>query len=138
MKRVPEGHCAQSNYLYASYEFNGANEFTNQMPLYPEITRLPGISGRKLTSIKNPSRTLLIADASAFGCYSWHEPKPVHMPDGFEMPFFNDAKNVVGFVDGHVSYTKIYYNSSPNSNGLYSFAFFYDPPAGYAYQWSGD
>jgi prepilin-type N-terminal cleavage/methylation domain-containing protein/prepilin-type processing-associated H-X9-DG protein len=47
---------------------------------------------------------------------------------------FNDAKNVVSFVDGHVSYIKIYYDSSVNGGA--SQAYMYDPPAGYDYQWS--
>jgi prepilin-type processing-associated H-X9-DG protein len=44
---------------------------------------------------------------------------------------FNDAKNMVGFVDGHVSYLKIYYDGQ-------KIAWAYNPPAGYDYQWSGD
>lgn len=61
---------------------------------------------------------------------SWHEPQRV--PAG--QWGFNDAKNVVSFVDGHVSYIKIYYDSS--FNGGASQAHMYDPPAGYDYQWS--
>lgn len=49
-------------------------------------------------------------------------------------PLFNDAKNVIGFVDGHVNYLKIYWNSStPNDFALQN-----NPPAGYDYKWSGD
>ena len=47
-------------------------------------------------------------------------------------------KMFVSFVDGHVNYIKMYWNSAANSDGFYSMAFFYDPPAGYDYQWSGD
>ena len=47
---------------------------------------------------------------------------------------FNDAKDIVGFVDGHVDYIGIYWSGSPPG----SLAMFYDPPAGYGYQWSGD
>ena len=139
VKYTAAGHYEQSNNFYSSYEFNGANEATNISQFYPEIKSLPGISGRKLTSIKNPARTVLVAEATAFAPYSWHEPHPpTVMPDGFQMPFFNDARNVASFVDGHVSYIKIYYNTSTNAFGFFSLAFFYDPPAGYDYQWSGD
>ncbi|MGA2178215.1 MAG: type II secretion system protein [Verrucomicrobiota bacterium] len=136
LKYVPHGHYEQSNYSYSSYEFNGANQVTN---VIPGVKSLPGISGRKLSSIKHPDKTVLVAEATAFAPYSWHQPKsPTVLPSGFEVPMFNNAQNVVSFVDGHVSYIKIYWNSAPGSNGFYSVAIFYDPPAGYDYQWSGD
>jgi prepilin-type N-terminal cleavage/methylation domain-containing protein len=141
MKYVTEGRYADSNSLYSSYEFNGANAADTKVisQFYPEIKSLPGISGLKLSSIVHPAKTVLVAEGTAFAPYSWHEPHPaVTMPDGFELPFFNDAKNVVSFVDGHVNYLKIYYNTSTNALGFYSFAFNYNPPAGYDYQWSGD
>ena len=47
---------------------------------------------------------------------------------------FLDAKDVVGFVDGHASYIKMYYAEVPGN----LFSVFYDPPAGYDYKWSGD
>ena len=46
-------------------------------------------------------------------------------------PFYNDAQSVVGFVDGHVAYTKIYYDGI---NAAYT----RDPAPGYDYQYSGD
>jgi len=54
---------------------------------------------------------------------------------------FNDAKNMVSFVDGHVNYIKIYWNTNRVLSGGTSYittAADYDPPAGYDYQWSGD
>ena len=36
------------------------------------------------------------------------------------------------FVDGHVSYIQIYWNPGHN------ITIWYDPPAGYDYQWSAD
>ena len=65
---------------------------------------------------------------SAFAPYSWHEPK---RPFSKDNATFNDAKNMVGFVDGHVSYLKIYYDGT-------KIAWAHNPPAGYDYQWSGD
>jgi prepilin-type N-terminal cleavage/methylation domain-containing protein len=139
LKYVSQGHYEQSNYLYSSYEFNGGNQATNITRTIFGVESLPGISGRKLSSIKHPDRTVLIAEASAFAPYSWHQPKPPTIaPNGMELPIFNNARNVVSFVDGHVNYIKMYWNSSTNANGYYSMAFIYDPPAGYDYQWSGD
>jgi len=48
---------------------------------------------------------------------------------------FNDAKNMVSFVDDHVSYIKIYWggNNPPGSLALHQ-----NPPGGYDYKWSGD
>jgi prepilin-type N-terminal cleavage/methylation domain-containing protein len=139
MSYVSQGHYMQSNFVYSSYEFNGANQATNAKISFLGVKALPGISGLKLTTIKHPDRTVLAADASAFVPYSWHQPQPPTINSrGFEMPLFNNAKNVVGFVDGHVSYIKIYWDNSTNYGGYYSFSYFYDPPAGYDYQWSGD
>jgi hypothetical protein len=136
---VAEGRYSESNTLYSSYEFNGANQATNVSVYLPGTNILPGISGHKLSSIPHPTKTVLIGDSSAFGPFSWHEPRPsVTLPNGLLIPFFNDAKNEMSFVDGHVDYLKIYWNSSTNALGFYSFAFFYDPPAGYDYQWSSD
>lgn len=109
---------------YMSYGFNGGNARTN--------SNAPGIAGRLLTSIKEPVKTVLVAEGPAFIPYSWHQPgKPA--PNG--APMFDDAKNVVSFVDGHVSYIRIYWggNSPPGSLALH-----HDPPAGYDYKWSGD
>jgi hypothetical protein len=90
-----------------------------------------GISGMKLSWIKHPARTILVAEHSAFIPYSWHQPKqPIA---DVRSCFFKDARNVVSFVDGHVNYIRIYWQPTvpPQS-------YFYDPPAGYDYQWSGD
>jgi prepilin-type processing-associated H-X9-DG protein len=98
----------------------------------------PGIGGRKLGSIKHPSRTVLVAESPAFFPYSWHEPKP-YQPGGIQprgIALFNNAKNMVSFADGHVAYVKIFYGNIVTNGGFMSC--FYDPPAGYDYQWSGD
>jgi hypothetical protein len=47
---------------------------------------------------------------------------------------FNGAKNLVSFVDGHVGYIKIFWDSA--FNGGASEAIMYDPPASCDYQWS--
>lgn len=109
---------------FSSYAFNGGNARTN--------SNAPGIAGRTIGSIKDPSRTVLVAESSAFAPWSWHEPK--RTAPG-QAPMFDDAKNMVSFVDGHVSYIKIHWggNNPPGSLALH-----HDPPAGYDYKWSGD
>jgi prepilin-type N-terminal cleavage/methylation domain-containing protein len=112
---------------YSSYVFNGGDNVnrTNQSKAF--IIPRPGLTGVKLSSVKHPSRTVLIVEGSAPCPWSWHEPS--------RQVQFNDAQNVVSFVDGHVSYIKIYWDSQFN-NGARSEAFMYDPPASYDYQWS--
>jgi prepilin-type N-terminal cleavage/methylation domain-containing protein len=109
---------------FSSYGFNGGNARTN--------SNAPGIAGRRVSSIKNPGRTVLVAEISAFVPWSWHQPKK---PFSAANAIFNDAKNMISFVDGHVSYLRIYWggNNPPGSLALH-----HDPPTGYDYQWSGD
>jgi prepilin-type N-terminal cleavage/methylation domain-containing protein len=109
---------------YMSYGFNGGNARTN--------SNAPGIAGRTLSSIVHPAKTVLVAESAAFIPYSWHAPqRPA--PNG--APMFNDAKDIVSFVDGHVSYIKIHWggNQPPGSLALHE-----DPPPGYDYQWTGE
>ena len=47
------------------------------------------------------------------------------------VPFYCDAKSVVGFVDGHVSFSRIYFDG-------YNAAYTQDPIASYEYQYSGN
>jgi hypothetical protein len=58
---------------------------------------------------------------------SWHKSKTGKN----NMPFYRDAQSVVGFVDGHESFSKIYYDG-------YNAAYTQDPIAGYGYQYSGN
>jgi len=132
---VPHGRHEQEVDDYSSYAFNGANLLTTNYPNFAYNGVLPGIGGQKLSAVKNSARTVLVVEASALLPYSWHQPKPP-APGG--LPTFNDARNMVSFVDSHVSYIKIYWNSTityPNGNS--SVAAYYDPPPGYDYQWSG-
>jgi len=110
---------------YSSYWFNRLNLRTN-----PPMTGgfYHGIAGRKMSSIRNPVRTVLVAEQPACSPYSWHQPRP-------ELNWIYDAMNLVSFVDGHVSYIKIYWDSTW---ALGDNAFQYEPPTGYEYQWSGD
>jgi hypothetical protein len=61
-------------------------------------------------------------------------------PGGVEphnsVALFNNAMDMVSFVDGHVAYTKIYWGNVITNGGF--MACYYDPPASYDYQWSGN
>jgi len=132
---LPQGQHEQPTYDFSSYEFNGANLLTNY-PNFASYGVLPGIGGQKLSAVKNSTKTVLVVEASALLPYSWHQPKP---PGSGGWPMFNDARNMVSFVDGHASYINIYWNSTlSNPNGSATVAVYYDPPAGYDYQWSGN
>jgi prepilin-type N-terminal cleavage/methylation domain-containing protein len=128
---VAQGFHEQSFSDYSSYGFNAGA--TN--PIYSTHT---GLAGRRISSIKDPSKTILVMEITALFPYSWHDPK---RPFSAANAAFNDAKNMVSFVDGHVSYIKIYWNTNRIMSGGISYitdAADYDPPAGYDYKWSAD
>jgi prepilin-type N-terminal cleavage/methylation domain-containing protein len=115
---------------FSSYVFNGGDNVTRTNKKWNVVIPRPGLTGVKLSSVKRPARTALVSEGSAPGSWSWHEPS--------RYVLFNNARNVVSFVDGHVSYIKIYYDRSFNGRAWASEAYMYDPPAGYDYQWSPD
>jgi prepilin-type processing-associated H-X9-DG protein len=93
----------------------------------------PGIAGLPLSCITHPARTVLVAEVSAIIPFSWHEPK---WPRSLvKNAFYNNAMNMVSFVDGHVSYVKVYWKTAWPPT---SCAGDYDPPDGYDYQWSAN
>ena len=109
---------------FSSYSLNGGDGRTETVGTNGRtITRI-GLGNVKLSFVKNPSRTVLIAEASVLTPWSWHQPSTQFI--------FNDAMNVVSFVDGHVSYLKIF-KEAPG--GL---VVFYNPPERYGYQWTPD
>ena len=120
----PTGRHESSNANYSSYAFNGINkEQTN----FSTSGSILGIAEQKISAIKHPDRTVLVTEHSSFFPYSWHQPNtPISAPNSC---FFNNAMNMVSFVDGHVSYIKTYWNGQAGS-----LAIFYNPPAGYDYQ----
>ena len=120
----------QSRFDFSSYAFNGGDSSTRKLGTN-SFTFL-GLTGVRLTSVKHPSRTVLVMEFSAIVPWSWHEPS-VHGVAVRDGTMYNDSKNVVSFVDGHVSYLKMWWNSA--GRGLASN---YNPPAGYDYQWSPD
>ena len=107
---------------FNSYGFNGGNSVDRLgLSILP-----PGISGEKLSAIRVPTKAVLVAEESAFVPFSWH--KPQKYVGNILVP---DSMNMLSFVDGHVSFTKMY------SNGT-SEAWLYNPPESYGYKWSGD
>ena len=123
----------QTNQVFTSYAYNAGMVTTRPTTnsdgtITPATTNFYGIAGMRLESIAHPARTVLIAEAPAFAPYSWHQPKK---PFSDQNSKFNDSKNVVGFVDGHVSYIKMYYDGK-------NFAWASNPPAKYEYRWTGD
>ncbi len=111
---------------YSSYAFNGGDGRTEVFGTNGMTFTRPGLGNVRLSAVKHPSRTVLVGEVSAWEPWSWHEPS--------SRLVFNDAKNVVSFVDGHVSYIKIFKDDTPRKGA----ACFYNPPASYGYQWTAD
>ena len=121
---VPRSAHDESEYGFCSYWMNAGT-------LTRFRTGSNGLGGRKLGPIRNPARTILVAELPAFFPWSWHQPKRP-LPVGNEWPLFNDARNLVSFVDGHVSEIKIYWDVTVSRTPCP------DPPVGYDYQWSAN
>lgn len=103
---------------YSSYGFNGLNRMSEA---------LPGVAGKKLAFLRDPAKTILLAELSAFLGFSWHMPE--------KPPIRNDSRSVASFADGHASEIRIHWNGFL---GKTDSPMFYDPPAGYDYRWSGE
>src|SRR5262249_24779841 len=127
----------QAHFDYSSYGFNGGDNITRIVGATNEVAvDAPGLTGVKLSSVKHPTKTVLASELSALGPWSWHDPV---WPDlRTEALTYEDAKNMVSFVDGHVSYIRIYWNKPLFFARGPSFAMSYNPPDGYEYQWSAD
>ncbi|HTH49820.1 MAG TPA: type II secretion protein, partial [Candidatus Limnocylindria bacterium] len=119
----------QSDHAFTSYAYN-AGQFTAPSGTNPAdtITNHYGIAGQRLDTVPHPTRTVLLAEVPAFSPYSWHQPK---RPFSKENALFADAKDMLCFVDGHISYINIHFDGKKS-------AWASNPPGGYEYQWSGD
>ncbi len=104
---------------YSSYGFNGVARDTE--------TNDFGMAQRQFATVRDPVRTALDGEISGGIGISWHDPKPVGQ--------YCNAPNVGGFVDGHASYIRIYWNGT---GGISGFPFYYEPPPGYDYKWTGN
>jgi prepilin-type N-terminal cleavage/methylation domain-containing protein len=128
----PGSYCGSSNIDFSSYAYNGLGGTVNDPPTLPGQTTFPGLFGRKLASINGSSKTVVVDEFSAFWPFSWHETQlPPPGQDGNDG--INNAKSLVSFADGHVSYIPIYWDADDYIPTAY-----YDPPAGYDYKWSGN
>jgi hypothetical protein len=123
--RVSQSLHLQSNHDYSSYGFNGGNFPMGE----PPAPRWPGIAGRKLSSIIDPVKTVLVMEFPALLPYSWHEPVATSHR--------NNAQDMVSFVDGHVNFIKMYWDATNVVSGHLE-AWQYEPPPAYNYKWSGD
>jgi len=131
---TPASLHAQLDSCYSSYGYNGFGQDADILSGLPDqLASLPlGLYGKKLAAITDPAKTVLVAEASAFNPYTWHDPgRPA--PGNFG---FNNARSVVSFTDGHATYMPIYYYTNPSY--LYLPTCFYNPPAGYDYKWSAE
>jgi prepilin-type N-terminal cleavage/methylation domain-containing protein len=105
----------QAGHAFASYTFNGYE-------VGPDA--IPRITGKRVGAINQPSRAVLAGEWPAYFGGSWHPFVKWENPD---------AKAVLGFIDGHVAYSRIYWNGVSDSNPES-----YEPPAGYDYDWDGE
>src|SRR6185295_9873594 len=103
-ERVSRELHLQSRNSFSSYAFNAGNAPPGALPGTPPRHPWPGIAGRKLSSIKDPVKTVLVAEFPALLPYSWHQPGGAG--------HFNNARDMVSFVDGHVSYIKIFWDTN--------------------------
>jgi len=126
---VPQPMHEQSDHAFTSYAYN-AGQFTSPSRTNAAftITNNYGIAGQRLEAVPHPVKTVLLAEVPAFSPYSWHQPKHPFSKDN---ALFADAKDMICFVDGHVSYVKMYFDGN-------KIAWAHNPPTGYDYQWSGD
>jgi prepilin-type N-terminal cleavage/methylation domain-containing protein len=125
---VPQPMHEQSDHAFTSYAFNAGQFSTPPRTNAPATTNNYGIAGQRLETIPHPAKTVMLAEVPAFSPYSWHQPK---RPFSRDNAVFADAKDMICFVDGHVSYVKMYFDGK-------KIAWAYNPPDGYEYQWSGD
>jgi prepilin-type N-terminal cleavage/methylation domain-containing protein/prepilin-type processing-associated H-X9-DG protein len=134
---IPSSAHDATNTYYSSYAFNGG--ISNIFSIY---TNKIGLGSQKLETIKNPVKTILDAEVCTLFPFSWHQPGnassfgAVTFNNGAVL--FDDARSMVSFADGHVSYIKIFWNPSPIQPGVWALSVQYNPPSGYDYKWSGD
>jgi prepilin-type N-terminal cleavage/methylation domain-containing protein len=113
----PRGKCfyRQPTTHYSSYALNGDAPDSG-------TTRT---AQKAFTYVREPARLVLVCELSgAFGLSAHNRKHPYQ---------FNNAQAVTSFVDGHVSYIRMYWNGVKGFDGISAF---YEPPAGYAYKWS--
>jgi prepilin-type N-terminal cleavage/methylation domain-containing protein/prepilin-type processing-associated H-X9-DG protein len=106
---------------FSSYAFNAGNAVGASSA---GASAFPGISGKRLVGVKEPSKTVLVSEFASYTPFSWHDPK--RQDSDYR---FKDSKNMVSFVDGHVKYVPMFWSGVGET-------WQYDPPPGYEYRWS--
>ena len=84
-------------------------------------------ASRPFSSVRQPSKMVLAGELSGPLGLSGHDRKQPYQ--------FNDAMNMMSFVDGHVNFIRIYWNGVVGFDGIPGF---YNPPGGYDYEWFGN
>jgi len=100
--------------FYSSYLFNG---------LAPDEVETR-VAGKPFSSVRQPSRLILVGELSGCIGLSAHDRKKTQQ--------INNARNVMSFVDGHVSYIPIYWNGGKTLDDL---PVLHNPPPEYDYIW---
>jgi prepilin-type N-terminal cleavage/methylation domain-containing protein len=106
-------HSLKETY-YSSYIYNGvaADEVETRT------------AGKRFSSMREPSHMILIGEISGAIALSTHDRQQPEQ--------FNNAKSVMSFVDGHVSYIPIYWNGNTHVENMPALN---NPPGGYEYIW---
>jgi prepilin-type N-terminal cleavage/methylation domain-containing protein len=81
-------------------------------------------AGKRFASVRDPWRMILVGEVSGAIALSMHDRRQPQQ--------FNNAKSVMSFVDGHVSYIPIYWNGNTHFENMPALN---NPPAGYEYIW---
>jgi prepilin-type N-terminal cleavage/methylation domain-containing protein len=105
----------QASHAFTSFTFNGYEVGPGA---------LPRITGKKLSSIPHPTKAVLVGEYPAFWGGSWHPPTRAASLQ---------AKDSLGFIDGHLAFTRIYWNGVGGSHPAD-----YEPPPAYDYNWDGE
>ena len=105
----------QFTHAFTSFTFNGYEVGPGA---------LPRITGKTLSSIPHPTRAVLVGEYPAFWGGSWHP-----LMTGASL----GAKDSLSFTDGHVAFTRLYWNGVANSHPAD-----YEPPPSYDYNWDGE
>jgi prepilin-type processing-associated H-X9-DG protein len=116
-----------SNWNWTSYCFDAGNAvFRYSAPAFPGM--FPGVLGSKLSSIRRPDKTVLVAEYPARDPFSWHQRE--------RKDFINNSPNNAAFADGHAKFNKMYFGPE-NPENTPEPAYLFDPPVTYDYKWSG-
>lgn len=105
----------QVNHAFTSFTFNGYEVASGD---------LPRITGKKLGAIRQPDKAVLVGEWTAYFGGSWHPARAGAYPN---------ARSVLSFVDGHVYYSRIYWDGIPGSRPCS-----YEPPGGHDYAWGDE